>query len=98
MPSTIMDPPFRRDDRTRAGARSGNALYVFSPLLGGGMGPVPADDDRPPVADYFERVVPVERRFSQASTTRWARPFSASLPQARGSYAFLLPTSPSILS
>ena len=42
--------------------------------------------------------VPAERRFSQASTTRAAMPASASLPQARGSYCFLLPTSPSIFS
>ena len=32
---------------------------------------------------------------SQASWTRLAMPSSADLPQARGSYAFLLPTSPS---
>ena len=42
--------------------------------------------------------VPAERRFWQASTTRAAMPASASLPQARGSYCFLLPTSPSIFS
>jgi hypothetical protein len=44
---------------------------------------------------YLFRVVPAERRSSQASTTRLAMPASASFPQARGSYAFLLPTSPS---
>ena len=42
--------------------------------------------------------VPAERRFWQASTTRAAMPASASLPHARGSYCFLLPTSPSIFS
>ena len=47
---------------------------------------------------YLVIVVPVERRCSQASTTRAARPASAALPQARGSYCFLLPTSPSIFS
>ena len=40
--------------------------------------------------------VPALRRFWQASTTRAAMLASASLPQARGSYFFLLPTSPSI--
>ena len=31
------------------------------------------------------RRLPALRRFSHASTTRWARPASADLPQARGS-------------
>ena len=44
---------------------------------------------------YLFRDVPAERRSSQASTTRFAMPDSATLPHARGSYAFLLPTSPS---
>ena len=43
------------------------------------------------------RAEPTEPRRSQASTTRAAMPSSAALPQARGSYCFLLPTSPSIL-
>ncbi len=43
-------------------------------------------------------LVPAERRFSQASTTRAAIDSSAVLPQARGSYSFLLPTSPSTFS
>ena len=47
---------------------------------------------------YELREVPAERRSSQASTTRFAMPASASFPQARGSYAFLLPTSPSTFS
>jgi len=47
---------------------------------------------------YLFRDVPAERRSSQASTTRLAMPASATLPQARGSYAFLLPTSPSTFS
>src|SRR5262249_42325248 len=42
--------------------------------------------------------VPDDRRSSQACTTRFAIPSSAVLPQDRGSYAFLLPTSPSTLS
>src|SRR5450631_940899 len=40
--------------------------------------------------------VPALRRFSQACTTRAAMCSSATLPQARGSYFFLLPTSLSI--
>jgi len=47
---------------------------------------------------YLLRDVPAERRSSQASITRFAIPASASFPQARGSYAFLLPTSPSTFS
>ena len=47
---------------------------------------------------YLFRDVPAERRSSQASTTRFAMPASANFPQARGSYAFLLPTSPSTFS
>src|SRR5664280_3198215 len=43
-----------------------------------------------------ETWVPALRRFWQACTTRAAMLASASLPQARGSYFFLLPTSPSI--
>ena len=41
------------------------------------------------------RDVPADRRSSQASITRLAMPPSATFPHARGSYAFLLPTSPS---
>jgi hypothetical protein len=47
---------------------------------------------------YAFRDVPAERRSSQASTTRLAMAASASFPHARGSYAFLLPTSPSTFS
>jgi len=47
---------------------------------------------------YAFKDVPADRKSSQASTTRLAMPASATFPQARGSYAFLLPTSPSILS
>ncbi len=50
------------------------------------------------VTSYLFRDVPAERRSSQASTTRFAMPASATFPHARGSYAFLLPTSPSTLS
>ena len=50
------------------------------------------------VTSYLFSDVPAERRSSQASTTRFAMPASATFPQARGSYAFLLPTSPSTLS
>ena len=46
----------------------------------------------------YATCVPAERRSSQANTTRAAIDASASLPQARGSYCFLLPTSPSTLS
>src|SRR5690625_3039441 len=42
--------------------------------------------------------VPALRRFWQASTTRLAIDSSAALPYERGSYAFLLPTSPSTFS
>ncbi|MPM22422.1 hypothetical protein SDC9_68877 [bioreactor metagenome] len=42
--------------------------------------------------------VPTALRFWQASTMRAAMPASAALPQVRGSYCFLLPTSPSIFS
>ena len=45
---------------------------------------------------YLLTEVPTERRSSQASTMRLAMPVSAILDHARGSYAFLLPTSPSI--
>ncbi len=47
---------------------------------------------------YLFRDVPAERRSSQASTTRLAMPASDNFPHARGSYAFLLPTSPSTFS
>ena len=47
---------------------------------------------------YAFSEVPAERRSSQASTTRLAMPPSATFPQARGSYAFLFPTSPSTFS
>jgi hypothetical protein len=47
---------------------------------------------------YLFKDVPTERRSSQASTMRLAIFPSASFPQARGSYAFLFPTSPSTLS
>ena len=46
----------------------------------------------------FQRIcVPAAPRRSQASTTRAAMPASADLPHVRGSYCFLMPTSPSIL-
>src|SRR5690606_33823879 len=64
-------------------------------------GPGPGRRHRRPgplaLRDYV-RAVPAERRSSQAWTTRLAMPASASLPQVRGSYAFLLPTSPSTFS
>src|SRR5690606_21937500 len=44
------------------------------------------------------RDFPAERRCSQAWATRAAIDASASLPQVRGSYIFLLPTSPSTFS
>jgi hypothetical protein len=47
---------------------------------------------------YLFRDVPAERRSSQASITRLAMPASDNFPHARGSYAFLLPTSPSTFS
>ena len=46
----------------------------------------------------FQRIcVPAAPRRWQASTTRAAMPTSADLPHVRGSYCFLMPTSPSIL-
>ncbi len=57
-----------------------------------GEGPVASSRTR-----YVSRV-PVERRSPHAWVTRSAIPASASLPQLRGSYAFLLPTSPSTFS
>jgi hypothetical protein len=47
---------------------------------------------------YMLSAVLVLRRSSHASPTRLAMPASASFPQARGSYAFLFPTSPSTFS
>ena len=44
-----------------------------------------------------QSLVPALRRLAHASAMRDAMPASAALPQARGSYAFLLPTSPSTL-
>ncbi|GLZ51163.1 hypothetical protein Acsp07_07800 [Actinomycetospora sp. NBRC 106378] len=50
---------------------------------------LPLDDGNdaflPPGGGYFASDCPVERRFSQAVTTRSAMPFSAALPQERGS-------------
>jgi hypothetical protein len=57
----------------------------------------PTAETRGPTT-YLFRDVPAERKSSQASTTRCAMPASATFPQARGSYAFLLPTSPSTFS
>ena len=50
------------------------------------------------IGDYLFRDVPAARRSSQASSTRLAMPASDNFPHARGSYAFLLPTSPSTFS
>ena len=46
----------------------------------------------------YHRALDALRRCWHASTTRAAMPASAALPQLRGSYCFLLPTSPSIFS
>ena len=63
-----------------------------------GLQPKPLRPQQRLELSYFPSDVPVERRSSHAWTTRLAMPSSASLPQARGSYAFLLPTSPSTFS
>jgi hypothetical protein len=61
-------------------------------------GTPPRAATRESVKSYAFREVPADRRSSQASTTRLAMPPSAAFPHARGSYAFLLPTSPSTFS
>ena len=48
--------------------------------------------------EHYLSARPAEPSSSQASTTRAAMESSASRPHERGSYCFLLPTSPSILS
>src|SRR6478609_288922 len=64
-------------------------------LLGGRVGGQTGLGDAEQVVAHW--CVPAERSAVQASTTRTAMASSAALPQARGSYCFLLPTSPSTL-
>src|SRR5665647_2552789 len=76
--------------------RRGNGPRVLAFREGGScrVGRQPGLGDAQEVA--HQTWVPALRKFWQASTTRAAMFVSASLPQARGSYCFLLPTSPSI--
>ena len=82
-------------------AASPGVLVLSSPMAAPGMKnrvAAPGGTTTRPGVVVDQAWVPAERRYSQASTTRLAMPASAALPQARGSYCFLLPTSPSIFS
>ena len=84
--------------KTASAVQHGNAIHrprCRGERAGGGDPADPAaDDDRRGHAI----LVPTLRRSVQASTTRAAMPSSPWRIHARGSYCFLLPTSPSILS
>src|SRR6478672_1898288 len=84
--------------RERARGEGGGHLHGVDAgveLLGGRVdGETRLGDAQEVVAHEW---VPAERSAVQASTMRTAMASSAALPQARGSYCFLLPTSPSTL-
>ena len=87
-----------RQAGTPALSRSVTGRNIPPPLVGAGVRFDPLPEVRHGWLGQPPSDVPAERRFWQASTMRSAMPASPALPQARGSYCFLLPTSPSTFS
>src|SRR5215203_5451193 len=68
-----------------AEAVTSRAASLLSARWADGFSSTGVDDPRPKPNRYFASDVPAERRSSHATTTRFAMPASAALPQARGS-------------